>query len=78
MTSLRMKEHGQHLRVNGAYESAPTSSSVDLAPSQAKLGSLKLGYAGQVVARGLSLVNSMVGLAWPRMNKRDFSRSFVS
>ena len=30
------------------------------------LGSLKLGYAGQVVARGLSLVDSMVGPAWPR------------
>ena len=33
------------------------SSSVDLTPTQAKLGSLRLGYAGQVVARGLSLVN---------------------
>ena len=41
-------------------------SSVDLAPTQAKLGSLRLGYAGQVVARGLSLVDSMVGPAWPR------------
>ena len=42
------------------------SSSVDLTPSQAKLGSLRLGCAGQVEARGLSLVDSMVGSAWPR------------
>ena len=40
--------------------------SVDLTLTQAKLGSLKLGYAGQVVARGLSLVDSLVGPAWPR------------
>ena len=44
-------------------------SSVDLAPTQAKLGSLNLGCAGQVVARGLSLVDSMVGPAWPRKER---------
>ena len=43
-----------------------SSSSVDLAPTQAKLGSFKLGHAGQVVARGSSPAVSMVGPAWPR------------
>ena len=39
--------------------------SVDFASTQAKLGS-SWGYAGQVVARGLTVVDSMVGSAWSR------------
>ena len=42
-----------------------SSSSSSVAPRQAKLGSLKLGRAGQVAARGLSLVVSTVGPALP-------------
>ena len=47
-------------------------------PWRRTASSLKVGYAGQVVARGLSLVDSMVAPAWPRKEARDFSRSFVS
>ena len=36
---------------------------MDLAPTPPKLGSFKTGH---VVARGLSLVDSMVGPAWSR------------
>ena len=49
-----------------------SSSSVDLAPTEAKLGSLKRGHAGQVVVRGSSLVVSMVGPAWPRNELTEF------
>ena len=41
-------------------------SGVDLAPTQAKLGSLKQGYAGQEVARGVSLADCLIGPACPR------------
>ena len=51
---------------------------VDLTPTQAKLGSLKLGYAGQVVAHGLSLVGSISVLLGHEKNTRDFFQSFVS